>query len=141
LRDCVAGFAQAYFLKVKERLEGTELYQEFLNVMNEFGRSIVDVSDLYSKVTGILKEHPDLCEEFVAFLLPEQAMQCGKFMEYLLITKMRDFFRKLEVCEWLICKIRFQLVLYRHTMLWLVNVAPVDNCCARLQLLCEAVSW
>jgi hypothetical protein len=114
LRDGVTGFAQAYFLKVKERLEGTELYQEFLNIMNEFGTSIVDVSDLYSKVTSTLKEHPDLCEEFVAFLLPEQAMQCGKFMEYLLITKMRDFFRKLEVCEWVICKMCFQLVLYRY---------------------------
>jgi len=112
--DCVTGFAQAYFLKVKERLEGTELYQEFLNIMNEFGTSIVDVSDLYSKVTSTLKEHPDLCEEFVAFLLPEQAMQCGKFMEYLLITKMRDFFRKLEVCECVTCKMCFQSVLYRY---------------------------
>ncbi|PNF25535.1 hypothetical protein B7P43_G05199 [Cryptotermes secundus] len=91
------GFAQAYFLKVKERLEGTELYQEFLNIMNEFGTSILDVSDLYKKITALLKQHPDLCEEFVAFLLPEQAMQCGKFMEYLMITKMRDFFRKLEI--------------------------------------------
>lgn len=99
---CVTGFAQAYFLKVKERLEGTELYQEFLNIMNEFGTSIIDVTDLYSKVTDTLKEHPDLCKEFVAFLLPEQAMQCGKFMEYLMITKMRDFFRKLEVSEWVI---------------------------------------
>lgn len=66
--------------------------------MNEFGTSIADVSDLYKKVTAVLNQHPDLCEEFVAFLLPEQAMQCGKFMEYLMVTKMRDFFRKLEVC-------------------------------------------
>lgn len=103
-------------MKVKERLEGTELYQEFLNVMNEFGTSILDVSDLYSKVTGILKQHPDLCEEFVAFLLPEQAMQCGKFMEYLLITKMRDFFRKLEVCQRVISKTCFQFVLCSYIM-------------------------
>ncbi|XP_021924612.1 uncharacterized protein LOC110832158 isoform X2 [Zootermopsis nevadensis] len=91
------GFAQAYFLKVKERLEGTDIYQEFLHIMNEFGTSIADVSDLYKKVTAVLNQHPDLCEEFVAFLLPEQAMQCGKFMEYLMVTKMRDFFRKLEI--------------------------------------------
>jgi histone deacetylase complex regulatory component SIN3 len=99
LCNCGTGFAQAYFLKLKGRLEGTELYQEFLNIMNEFGTSIVDVSDLYKKITAILKHHPDLSEEFLAFLLPEQAMQCGKFMEYLMITKMRDFFRKLEVCK------------------------------------------
>jgi hypothetical protein len=92
---------------VKERLEGTELYQEFLNIMNEFGTSIVDVSDLYKKVTALLKQHPDLCEEFVAFLLPEQAMQCGKFMEYLMITQMRDFFRKLEVCKQFLFKISY----------------------------------
>lgn len=83
---------------MKERLEGTDIYQEFLHIMNEFGTSIADVSDLYKKVTAVLNQHPDLCEEFVAFLLPEQAMQCGKFMEYLMVTKMRDFFRKLEVC-------------------------------------------
>ncbi|KAJ9585932.1 hypothetical protein L9F63_020440, partial [Diploptera punctata] len=90
------GFAQAYFLKVKERLEGTELYETFLQTMNDFGTSIIEVQDLYYKVTSLLSEHPDLSEEFLAFLLPEQAMQCGKLMEYLMITKMRDFFRRLE---------------------------------------------
>ena len=91
------GFAQAYFLKVKERLGGTELYQAFLHTMNEFGRSILEVRDLYYKVTALLSQHPDLSEEFLAFLLPEQAMQCGKLMEYLMITMMKDFFRRLEV--------------------------------------------
>ncbi|XP_069685710.1 uncharacterized protein [Periplaneta americana] len=91
------GFAQAYFLKVKERLEGTDVYHEFLHTMNEFGTSIVDVCDLYRKLTAVLNQHPDLSEEFLAFLLPEQAMKCGKLMEYLIITKMKDFFRKLEI--------------------------------------------
>ncbi|PSN49695.1 hypothetical protein C0J52_05320 [Blattella germanica] len=91
------GFAQAYFLKVKERLEGTELYHAFLHTMNEFGTSIIEVTDLYQKITALLSQHPDLSEEFLAFLLPEQAMQCGKLMEYLMITKMRDFLRRLEI--------------------------------------------
>ena len=88
---------------MKERLGDTELYHAFLHTMNEFGTSIIEVRDLYYKVTSLLSQHPDLSEEFLAFLLPEQAMQCGKLMEYLMITKMRDFFRRLEVNTLHIC--------------------------------------
>lgn len=92
-------FAQAYFLKVKEMLEGkdSETYQQFLETLNDFGSKIATVPDLYKKVSSVLHSYPDLVSEFVVFLLPEQAMECGKLMEYLMLTKMSNFFRRLEV--------------------------------------------
>ncbi|XP_049963056.1 uncharacterized protein LOC126483869 isoform X1 [Schistocerca serialis cubense] len=92
-------FAQAYFLKVKETLEGkdSDTYQLFLEVLNDFGSKIATVPDLYRKVSSVLHNYPDLVSEFVVFLLPEQAMQCGKLMEYLILTKMSNFFKRLEV--------------------------------------------
>ncbi|GLH08211.1 GON-4-like protein [Gryllus bimaculatus] len=92
-------FAQSYFLKVTETLHGKDdaTYSEFMRTMNDFGVTIFDATELYKKVTNIFEKYPDLSEEFLAFLLPEQAMQCGKFMEYIILTKMRSFCRKLEL--------------------------------------------
>ncbi|XP_067001212.2 GON-4-like protein [Anabrus simplex] len=97
--DKAFGYAQAYFMKVTERLEGKDnaLYQEFLKTINDFGHTIFSVPELYHKITAMFHGHPDLAEEFLTFLLPEQAMECGKFMEHLMLTKMKDFFRMLEV--------------------------------------------
>ncbi|RZF46058.1 hypothetical protein LSTR_LSTR004771 [Laodelphax striatellus] len=56
------------------------------------------MADLYGKVNDILKDTPDLEQEFLAFLLPEQAMEVGRFIDHLCVVSMRNFFRKLEVC-------------------------------------------
>ncbi|XP_063239206.1 uncharacterized protein LOC134540413 [Bacillus rossius redtenbacheri] len=91
-------FAYAYFMKVKERLEGREdeAYQGFVQLVREFERAQFPVAELYARAVRLLGRHADLAGEFLAFLLPEQALQCGRLVEHLLLTKMRDFFRKLE---------------------------------------------
>ncbi|XP_075215908.1 uncharacterized protein LOC142321584 [Lycorma delicatula] len=89
-------FAQAYYLKVRDRLEENAFLQ-FVNALNSFDNQCVTVSDLYHNIMTILKPHSDLSEEFIGFLLPEQAMELGVYMEYLCITKMRQFLQKLEI--------------------------------------------
>lgn len=92
-------FAQAYFIKVTETLLGKDdaTYSKFMKTMNNFGVTIFEATELFRRVTEIFEHYPELGEEFLAFLLPEQAMECGKFMEYIILTKMRSFCRKLEV--------------------------------------------
>lgn len=93
----VSVFAASYFQKVKERLDNGPLFGKFVELMDDLNRTN-SVTDLYHRVINLLKEYPDLCEEFLLFLLPKQAIQCGKFMEHLALTEMSSFLRKLEVC-------------------------------------------
>ncbi len=48
-------------------------------------------------VRTVLEGHPDLVEDFAAFLLPEQAKACGLLMQNLEYSRARAFLRKLEV--------------------------------------------
>ena len=44
-----------------------------------------------------LKDNMDLLEEFVLFLSPEAAAQCGVQFQHFLYVRMREFFSKLKV--------------------------------------------
>ncbi|XP_022189621.2 GON-4-like protein [Nilaparvata lugens] len=91
-------FAQAYLVKASEQLE-PHVYTRFVKTLSEFEASRGDsMAELYRNVNDILKNTPDLEQEFLAFLLPEQAMEVGRFIDHLCVVSMRDFFRKLEVC-------------------------------------------
>lgn len=57
----------------------------------------MDAASLYTRMTALLSPHKDLIDEFLAFLLPDQAKQVGRLMDYILLVKMKDFINKLEV--------------------------------------------
>ncbi|XP_045593427.2 GON-4-like protein isoform X1 [Procambarus clarkii] len=92
--------AQSYLMRVREALMGKDpvAFKEFLCMLNEFtetpGKSPIQ---LYTQLCEVLKDYPNLTEEFVSFLLPQQAMTLGKFAQYCAIHRMRDFLEKLEL--------------------------------------------
>ncbi|XP_078390237.1 GON-4-like protein isoform X2 [Cetorhinus maximus] len=73
-------FAQAYLSKVREALQDVPgKYEEFLRILYDFEtnpdqRTAVD---LYGDLCDIIQDWPQLLKDFAAFLLPEQALQCG----------------------------------------------------------------
>ncbi|XP_034235782.1 GON-4-like protein [Thrips palmi] len=90
-------FAASYIGKIRERYDSGPQFSKFMELVNELDRT-QSVTDLYHRVINLFEEQPDLGEEFLLFLLPKQAIQCGKFMEHLALTEMSSFLRKLEVC-------------------------------------------
>ncbi|XP_059836040.1 GON-4-like protein isoform X1 [Hypanus sabinus] len=94
-------FAQAYLTKVREALQDVPgKYEEFLRILYDFEtnwdqRTVVD---LYGDLCEIIQDWPQLLKDFAAFLLPEQALQCGLFEEQQAFDKSRKFLRQLEIC-------------------------------------------
>ncbi|XP_072346724.1 GON-4-like protein [Scyliorhinus torazame] len=94
-------FAQAYLTKVREALQDIPgKYEDFLRILYDFEtnpdrRTAVD---LYGDLCDIIQEWPQLLKDFAAFLLPEQALQCGLFQEQQAFDKSRKFLRQLEIC-------------------------------------------
>ncbi|XP_030042994.1 GON-4-like protein isoform X2 [Microcaecilia unicolor] len=94
-------FAQAYLTRVREALQDVPgKYEEFLRVIFEFETSSQPQTavQLYSSLRGLLLEWPQLLKDFAAFLLPEQALECGLFEEQQAFDKSRRFLRQLEIC-------------------------------------------
>ncbi|KAJ7985580.1 hypothetical protein DPEC_G00353550 [Dallia pectoralis] len=93
-------FAQAYLNRVRETLQDIPgKVEEFLVLLYEFeqgdeGRNAVE---LYSQLRLVLGEWPDLLRDFAAFLLPEQALECGLFEEQQAFERSRRFLRQLEI--------------------------------------------
>ncbi|CAB1334275.1 unnamed protein product [Coregonus sp. 'balchen'] len=93
-------FAQAYLNRVREALQDVPgKVEEFLGILYEFeqlgeGRSAVK---LFSQLRPVLGEWPDLLRDFAAFLLPEQALECGLFEEQQAFERSRRFLRQLEI--------------------------------------------
>lgn len=92
-------YAQVYFMKVRNRLEPQDpaAYKEFVTTLGHFQSTSGSTVDLYRKVETILSGHPDLMDEFVLFLSPEEAAMCGAQFQHFLYVRMRDFFTKLKV--------------------------------------------
>ncbi|KAG1685711.1 Down syndrome cell adhesion molecule-like protein Dscam2 [Nymphon striatum] len=93
-------FAQAYLNRVYETLcqsQDLDRYEKFLKLLSDFriGDSMSTVM-LFKTVKTLFAQHEHLVDEFVGFLLPEEALECGVLAQYLHISKMKDFFRKLE---------------------------------------------
>ncbi|XP_029437111.1 GON-4-like protein isoform X2 [Rhinatrema bivittatum] len=94
-------FAQAYLTRVREALQDVPgKYEEFLRVIFEFETSSQPQTavELYSSLRGLLQDWPQLLRDFAAFLLPEQALECGLFEEQQAFDKSRRFLRQLEIC-------------------------------------------
>ncbi|XP_054662036.1 GON-4-like protein isoform X5 [Grus americana] len=94
-------FAQAYLTRVREALQHIPgKYEDFLRVIYEFEISTDKRTavDLYSTLQNLLHDWPQLLTDFAAFLLPEQALECGLFEEQQAFEKSRKFLRQLEIC-------------------------------------------
>ncbi|XP_016159539.1 PREDICTED: GON-4-like protein [Ficedula albicollis] len=94
-------FAQAYLSRVRETLQHIPgKYEDFLRVIYEFEISTDrrTAVDLYCTLQKVLHDWPQLLTDFAAFLLPEQALECGLFEEQQAFEKSRKFLRQLEIC-------------------------------------------
>ncbi|XP_066193935.1 GON-4-like protein isoform X1 [Sylvia atricapilla] len=94
-------FAQAYLTRVRETLQHIPgKYEDFLRVIYEFEISTDKRTavDLYATLQKLLHDWPQLLTDFAAFLLPEQALECGLFEEQQAFEKSRKFLRQLEIC-------------------------------------------
>lgn len=87
-----------YFMKVRSRLEQQNplAFKEFVTTLGHFQSNTSSTLELYQKIESILKDHSDLMEEFVLFLSPEVAAQCGVQFQHFLYVRMREFFSKLK---------------------------------------------
>lgn len=89
------GFVHAFYNKVHERLEVNDS-NKFMQLLCDYeaGHSAIE---LLNNIDTILSKYPDLSEEFLAFLTPEQAHKMGKFVPYFMLKNMTLFLRKLEI--------------------------------------------
>ncbi|KAM6967531.1 GON-4-like protein [Aplochiton taeniatus] len=93
-------FAQAYLNRVREALKPSPgRLEEFLGLLYEFeqgteGRSVVE---LFRQLRSLLDGQPELTKDFAAFLLPEQALECGLLEEQQAFEQSRRFLRQLEI--------------------------------------------
>ncbi|XP_053350062.1 GON-4-like protein isoform X3 [Clarias gariepinus] len=93
-------YAQAYLNRVKEALQDTPgKVEEFLSLLYEFeqGSESRSVVELFCQLKPMLKDCPELLRDFAAFLLPEQALECGLFEEQQAFERSRRFLRQLEI--------------------------------------------
>lgn len=88
-------------MKVRSRLETQEpaAYRDFVTTLGHFQSSSSSTLTLYQKMETVLASHPDLMEEFVLFLSPEDAALCGVQFQHFLYVRMREFFNKLKVLK------------------------------------------
>ncbi|KAG8258981.1 B cell differentiation [Homalodisca vitripennis] len=97
LEKSALNFAEAYFYKVKNQLD-TEKWTQFVQELLEFERrSDKQPAELYRRMQELLSPHTELIDEFLGFLLPHQALEVNRFMDYLLLVKMKEFLRKLDM--------------------------------------------
>ncbi|KFM58845.1 GON-4-like protein, partial [Stegodyphus mimosarum] len=91
-------FANSYLLRVTEALKNDpETCEKFLKVLCKHQYSARSPVKLYFELKEILKDYPCLVDDFIAFLHPEQAKDCGKYKEYVILRKIREFLRKIEI--------------------------------------------
>ncbi|CAJ0927031.1 unnamed protein product [Ranitomeya imitator] len=94
-------FAQSYLNRVREALHSSPgTYQQFLNLIYEYETKGDEKTavHLYESLRLLLCDWPQLLRDFAAFLLPEQALECGLFEEQQAFDKSRKFLRQLEIC-------------------------------------------
>ncbi|XP_072284497.1 GON-4-like protein isoform X2 [Pyxicephalus adspersus] len=94
-------YARSYLSRVREALHSVPgTYEQFLNIIYQFesGSGKRTAVDLYENLQQLLQDWPQLLKDFAAFLLPEQALECGLFEEQQAFEKSRRFLRQLEIC-------------------------------------------
>ncbi|XP_054714849.1 GON-4-like protein [Uloborus diversus] len=91
-------FANSYLLRVTEALKADpETCEMFLKALCKYQHSAKSPVKLYFELQDILKNYPGLADDFIAFLSPEQAKVCGKYKEFTMLRKVREFLRKVEI--------------------------------------------
>ncbi|XP_054932582.1 uncharacterized protein mute isoform X2 [Dermacentor andersoni] len=90
-------FTQQYLIRVQEALKDDHArHQTFHHLMKSAQSDQVNPVELYKSIEELFHDRQDLVDDFVGFLLPEQALQCGKLLQYLNFKKIHLFLRKLE---------------------------------------------
>ncbi|GFU30788.1 GON-4-like protein [Nephila pilipes] len=91
-------FANSYLLRASEILKGNpEIYEIFLSILCKYHQSTRPPVELYRELKEVLKDYPTLVRDFIIFLRPEQAKECGKYKEHVALNRIREFFWKIEV--------------------------------------------
>lgn len=85
---------------MRERLD-TESFELAVKLLASFGEADdSNINLLYQQITEVFTiKNEDLKYEFLGFLLPGQAFSIGRFTDYLELTRIKEFIRKLQVCE------------------------------------------
>lgn len=84
--------------KMRERLD-VDSFDLAIKLLAAFGDADdSNINLLYEQITEVLTDkNDDLIYEFLGFLLPGQALSIGKFIDYLELTRIKEFIRKLQV--------------------------------------------
>uniref|UniRef100_A0AAY4CA51 GON-4-like protein n=1 Tax=Denticeps clupeoides TaxID=299321 RepID=A0AAY4CA51_9TELE len=93
-------FAQAYLNRVREALQDVPgKVEEFLSLLYDFDQNSEGHSavELFFQLKPVLRDWPELLRDFAAFLLPDQALECGLFEEQQAFERSRRFLRQLEI--------------------------------------------
>ncbi|XP_022161524.1 uncharacterized protein LOC111027448 isoform X2 [Myzus persicae] len=92
-------YAEGYMKKMRERLD-IDSFDLAIKLLASFGDADdSNINLLYEQITEVLTDkNDDLIYEFLGFLLPGQALSIGKFTDYLELTRIKEFIRKLQVC-------------------------------------------
>ncbi|EDV27028.1 uncharacterized protein TRIADDRAFT_54540 [Trichoplax adhaerens] len=91
-------FASAYLTKVKATLQNDkDLYLQFLETLTGFTSRNLSPKELYDEVQSLLHKYPELLQDFIGFLEPQDAKAVGMFMENLDFSMARNFLRKVEI--------------------------------------------
>ncbi|XP_050529081.1 uncharacterized protein LOC126898780 isoform X2 [Daktulosphaira vitifoliae] len=91
-------YAEGFIKKIRERLD-VESFKHAIKLLGSLSNTDENITSLYQQITEILtNKNEDLIYEFLGFLHPGQALSIGKFSEYLELTRMKEFIRKLQVC-------------------------------------------
>lgn len=77
-----------------------------LYLVSQFIRAIIEpkynlffnLANLQRVEKFFLPDHPDLADLFLNFLMPSDAVEIGKFMEYFINTNFTKFISKLNIC-------------------------------------------
>lgn len=85
--------------KLREKLD-SKSFDQAIKLLASFGDADdSNINLLYQKIKEVFTDkNEDLIYEFLGFLLPGQALSIGKFTDYLELTRIKEFIRKLQVC-------------------------------------------
>lgn len=89
-------FAESYMKKLSQKLNENSFY-EMLSILEQFQTDGCDTKILYDRIEIILKDQEELRQEFLCFLEPYQAFECGKLMLYYEMFNIKQFVRNLLV--------------------------------------------
>lgn len=94
---------RSYYTKVQSRFAShpalpSNKFVQFRDILKSFDPTLETPVDLYRKIEEHFgNEHSDIVEEFLLFLKPGQTAEVGRFMDYLMLTKMTGFIQLLQV--------------------------------------------